>query len=127
MVTWCLTANCLTPCANEVLIGGKEVLIDLSSPAMSRFGDMESSGGDDDNLPFRKTQSMRATASRRIHIVDTLKQQRRLSNTSLDQYKGGCHRGCGKGCGLATPVWTSTRVGAIGGVAMWQGRPRWVP
>ena len=43
------------------------------------------------NLPFRKTQSMRATTNRRVQIVDSLK-QRRLSNSSLDRepYKGGC-------------------------------------
>ena len=35
------------------------------------------------NLPFRKTQSMRATSNRKIEIVDALK--RRLSNTSLDR------------------------------------------
>ena len=39
---------------------------------------------DDQNLPFRKTQSMRATANRRIQIVDSLR-QRRLSNSSLDR------------------------------------------
>ena len=39
---------------------------------------------DDHNLPFRKTQSMRATANRRIQIVDSLR-QRRLSNSSLDR------------------------------------------
>lgn len=46
---------------------------------------------DDSNLPFRKTQSMRATTNRRVQIVDSLK-QRRLSNSSLDRelYKGGC-------------------------------------
>eukprot|EP00731_Ephydatia_muelleri_P022204 Em0014g795a len=41
---------------------------------------------DDHNLPFRKTQSMRATANRKIQIVDALR-QRRLSNTSLDREK----------------------------------------
>lgn len=50
------------------------------------FVDLEMS--EEGNLPFRKTQSMRATTNRRIEIVDTLK-QRRLSNTSLDrEYKG---------------------------------------
>lgn len=39
---------------------------------------------DDHNLPFRKTQSMRATANRKIQIVDALR-QRRLSNSSLDR------------------------------------------
>ena len=38
---------------------------------------------DSTNLPFRKTQSMRATSNRKIEIVDALK--RRLSNTSLDR------------------------------------------
>lgn len=65
---------------------------------LSRFEEVEV--GDEDNLPFRKTQSMRATTNRRIQIVDSLKQQRRLSNTSLDQYKGGC----GLLSGLATLV-----------------------
>ena len=40
---------------------------------------------DDDNLPFRQTRSMRATTNRKVQIVDALKQQRRLSNTSLDR------------------------------------------
>ena len=39
---------------------------------------------DSTNLPFRKTQSMRATSNRKIEIVDALK-QRRLSNLSLDR------------------------------------------
>ncbi len=41
------------------------------------------------SLPFRKTQSMRASSSRRIQIVDTLN-KRRLSNSSLDRepFKG---------------------------------------
>ena len=38
-----------------------------------------------EGLPFRKTQSMRATAHRRVQIVDALKQQRRLSNSSLGE------------------------------------------
>lgn len=42
---------------------------------------------DDGNLPFRKTQSMRATSDRRIEIVDHLKQQRRLSNSG-EPYNG---------------------------------------
>ena len=37
------------------------------------------------NLPFRQTRSMRATTNRKVQIVDALKQQRRLSNTSLDR------------------------------------------
>ena len=43
------------------------------------------------NLPFRQTRSMRATTNRKVQIVDALKQQRRLSNTSLDcePSKGG--------------------------------------
>ena len=43
------------------------------------------------NLPFRQTRSMRATTNRKVQIVDALKQQRRLSNTSLDREpsKGG--------------------------------------
>ncbi len=40
------------------------------------------------NLPFRKTQSMRATTHRKVQIVDALR-QRRLSNTSLDRYPLG--------------------------------------
>ena len=36
-------------------------------------------------LPFRRTQSMRADTHRAVRIVDALKQQRRLSNTSLDR------------------------------------------
>ena len=42
---------------------------------------------DDSNLPFRKTQSMRATSSRRVQIVDHLKNQRRLSNSG-DPFAG---------------------------------------
>ena len=38
-----------------------------------------------DGLPFRRTQSMRADTHRAIRLVDSLKQQRRLSNTSLDR------------------------------------------
>lgn len=38
-----------------------------------------------ENLPFRQTHSMRATTNRKVQIVDALKQQRRLSNTSLDR------------------------------------------
>lgn len=55
--------------------------------SLFRFDDAEVEG--DSNLPFRKTQSMRATTNRRIQIVDSLK-QRRLSNSSLDRepYKG---------------------------------------
>jgi hypothetical protein len=46
--------------------------------------------GDEDeegekNLPYRLTRSMRATTNRKVQIVDSLKQQRRLSNTSLDR------------------------------------------
>ena len=37
------------------------------------------------NLPYRLTRSMRATTNRKVQIVDSLKQQRRLSNTSLDR------------------------------------------
>ena len=37
------------------------------------------------NLPYRLTRSMRATTNRKVQIVDALKQQRRLSNTSLDR------------------------------------------
>ena len=44
---------------------------------------------DDDNLPFRQTRSMRATTNRKVQIVDALKQQRRLSNTSLELSRGG--------------------------------------
>lgn len=42
---------------------------------------------DDDNesLPFRRTQSMRADTHRAVRIVDALRQQRRLSNSSLDK------------------------------------------
>ena len=40
---------------------------------------------DEPNLPFRQTRSMRATTNRKVQIVDALKQQRRLSNTSLDR------------------------------------------
>lgn len=56
----------------------------------SRDGSLEelpggaAGGADDQNLPFRKTQSMRATANRKIQIVDALR-QRRLSNSSLDR------------------------------------------
>lgn len=50
----------------------------------SREGSSDEVTSDDQNLPFRKTQSMRATANRRIQIVDALR-QRRLSNTSLDR------------------------------------------
>lgn len=39
---------------------------------------------DPNNLPFRKTQSMRTTTNRKVQIVDALK-QRRLSNSSLDR------------------------------------------
>ena len=46
---------------------------------------------DEPNLPFRQTRSMRATTNRKVQIVDALKQQRRLSNTSLerDPSRGG--------------------------------------
>ena len=60
--------------------------MDFNLENCCRFVDLEVS--EEVNLPFRKTQSMRATTNRRIEIVDTLK-QRRLSNTSLDrEYKG---------------------------------------
>ena len=39
---------------------------------------------DNPNLPFRKTQSMRATTNQKVRIVDTLS-KRRLSNSSLDR------------------------------------------
>ena len=42
---------------------------------------------DSPSLPFRKTQSMRATTNRKVQIVDALR--RRLSNTSLDRYPLG--------------------------------------
>ena len=45
------------------------------------------------NLPNRLTRSMRATTNRKVQIVDSLKQQRRLSNTSLD--RGDPSRGGG--------------------------------
>ena len=38
-----------------------------------------------DGLPFRRTQSMRADTHRTVRIMDSLRQQRRLSNTSLDR------------------------------------------
>ena len=44
---------------------------------------------DDGSLPFRRTQSMRADTHRAVRIVDALRQQRRLSNTSLDIDKKG--------------------------------------
>lgn len=44
---------------------------------------------DDESLPFRRTQSMRADTHRAVRIVDALRQQRRLSNTSLDIDKKG--------------------------------------
>ena len=40
---------------------------------------------DEPNLPYRLTRSMRATTNRKVQIVDALKQQRRLSNTSLER------------------------------------------
>ena len=39
----------------------------------------------EDSLPFRRTQSLRADSHRAVRIVDALKQQRRLSNSSLDR------------------------------------------
>lgn len=48
--------------------------------------ELAASSEDDHNLPFRKTQSMRATANRKIQIVDALR-QRHLSNSSLDRDK----------------------------------------
>lgn len=51
-------------------------------------GMIESYLSPSDALPFRRTQSMRADTHRAIRIVDSLKQQRRLSNTSLDREPG---------------------------------------
>ena len=39
---------------------------------------------DDESLPFRRTKSLRADNHLAVRIVDSLRQQRRLSNTSLD-------------------------------------------
>ncbi len=54
----------------------------------SRHDYMEETYDTDHNLPFRKTQSMRATTHRKVQIVDALR-QRRLSNSSLDRYPQG--------------------------------------
>ena len=51
------------------------------------FDDLEQVSYEDQNLPFRKVQSMRATTNRKVQIVDALR-QRRLSNSSLDRDPG---------------------------------------
>lgn len=40
---------------------------------------------DDESLPFRRTKSLRADTHLAVRVVDSLRQQRRLSNTSLDR------------------------------------------
>ena len=72
-------------CAADALLSGGWTALDDSSQRV------EEREEDSRNLPFRKTQSMRATAHRKVQIVDALKQQRRLSNSSLDREpsKGG--------------------------------------
>ena len=62
----------------------------LVSTGWTAFGEdigprVEEEEDDEPNLPFRQTRSMRATTNRKVQIVDALKQQRRLSNTSLDR------------------------------------------
>lgn len=72
-------------CAADALLSSGWTALDDSSQRV------EEREEDSRNLPFRKTQSMRATAHRKVQIVDALKQQRRLSNSSLDREpsKGG--------------------------------------
>ena len=50
-----------------------------------RLGPLDDDDEGERNLPYRLTRSMRATTNRKVQIVDSLKQQRRLSNTSLDR------------------------------------------
>ena len=62
----------------------------MVSSGWRALGEEPGSLGDRDeeeekNLPYRLTRSMRATTNRKVQIVDALKQQRRLSNTSLDR------------------------------------------
>lgn len=54
----------------------------------SRHDVIEETYDPQQNLPFRKTQSMRATTHRKVQIVDALR-QRRLSNSSLDRHPLG--------------------------------------
>ena len=67
-------------CAADAMVSSGWRALGVESGSL---GDREEE--DEKNLPYRLTRSMRATTNRKVQIVDSLKQQRRLSNTSLDR------------------------------------------
>lgn len=68
-----------TVCAADAMVGDSRWMA-LDDSRQDFFVESQ----DAESLPFRKTQSMRATTNRKVQIVDALR-QRRLSNSSLDR------------------------------------------
>ena len=78
-----------TVCAADALVSsGWQAFEDSDQRKVADTLAQEDDEDDPRSLQFRKTQSMRATSHRKVQIVDALKQQRRLSASSLDRAPG---------------------------------------